>query len=247
MSGHYDHLAPDYTRVRRPDPRIDAAVGVALGDTTSVINVGAGTGSYEPSDRFVVAIEPATSMVRQRSSTAAPVVRALAEDLPFCDDGFETAMAVLTIHHWQSVARGLEELCRVARDRIVLVTWDPESSGFWLVQDYFPQILMADRESFPTLSELRSALGPMEVTALPIPHDCTDGFLGAYWRRPQAFLDEAVRKGISAFSRVSGFGDGLHRLEQDLATGAWKRRYGTLLHQDTLDIGYRIVIANLAT
>ena len=243
----YEHVAADYVKVRTPDRRIEAAIHAALGGAESVVNVGAGTGSYEPSDRFVVAVEPNASMTAQRSAGAAPVVRAFAEHLPLRDGRFGAALVVLSIHHWRSVTQGLEELRRVARERIVILTRDPSSTGFWLVQDYFPQILSLDQKTFPRLEELEATLGPIEVIPLPIPHDCTDGFLGAYWRRPHAYLEKKVTAGMSAFSRVSQVGDGLKRLKRDLDAGFWHERHGDLLDRESLEIGYRIVVANLST
>jgi len=153
------------------------------------VNVGAGAGSYEPSDRSVVAVEPAMTMIRQRRPGSAPVVQASATELPFRDDGFAVALAILTVHHWPDQARGLDEMARVARRRVVVVTWDPSTSGFWLVDDYFPEIVEIDRPLFPSIEDFRKVLGRVEVHPLPIPHDCVDGFLGAYWRRPHAYLD----------------------------------------------------------
>jgi SAM-dependent methyltransferase len=244
LSGEYDHEGPTYTKVRVPDRRIEEAIRSALGPSASVLNLGAGPGSYEPTDRSVVAVEPSASMVGQRPPTAGPAVRATAEDLPFRDGQFEAALAVLTLHHWHSIERGITETRRVTRSRVVILTWDPESQGFWLTRDYFPEILAADRASFPTLDDLSSMLGPTEVCSLPVPHDCTDGFLGAYWRRPRSYLDEEVRKGISVFSRVRCSREGFGRLERDLATGDWHRRHGPLLDRESLDIGYRILVSD---
>jgi SAM-dependent methyltransferase len=170
-------------------------------------------------------------------------VRAAATHLPFKDTAFGAALAVLTVHHWPDRARGLGELARVARDRVVVVTWDPAFSGFWLIDDYFPAIGELDRRLCPTAEEFQCALGGLTIHPLPIPHDCTDGFLGAYWRRPHAYLDRAVRHAISAFAKITGVEDGLTRLAQDLADGTWQRRHGQLLRQEELDLGYRIVIS----
>jgi SAM-dependent methyltransferase len=246
LNGSYHHVGPDYAKVRLPDPRIEASILSALGSSATVLNIGAGTGSYEPPGRFVVAVEPSSSMARKRARTAGPVVRATAEDLPFRDRQFDATLAILTLHHWRSVERGCSEALRVARSRMVILTWDPQGPGFWLTRDYFPEILAVDRASFPKLGDLASILGPTEVRILPIPHDCTDGFLGAYWRRPRAYLDEEVRKGISAFSRVKRSGAGVRQLERDLRTGDWDRRYADLLANDALDIGYRIVVTELS-
>src|SRR5262245_825590 len=195
----YDAIGQGYRELRRPDPRIADQLWAALGDAKSVLNVGAGAGSYEPIDRIVVAVEPSVVMLAQRRPTAAVAVQARAEALPFANGSFDAAIAVLTIHHWADRARGLAECARVARDRVVLLTWDPAVDDFWLVRDYFPEFLAADRKAFPPMAEYARALGPRtEVLTVPVPRDCVDGFLGAYWARPEAYLDETVRSGISS-------------------------------------------------
>jgi SAM-dependent methyltransferase len=181
-------------------------------------------------------------MIRQRRSGSAPVVQASATDLPFRDGAFSAAMAVLTIHHWPDRVRGLAEMARVAQERVVVLTWDPESDGFWLVQDYFPGILEVDRRILPPLAELRRVLGPLRVVPVPIPHDCRDGFLGAYWRRPSAYLDPRVRGGMSTFAKLPGMETGLERLRADLEDGTWERRHGGVLNKTELDVGYRLVV-----
>lgn len=246
MSQLFDKIGLGYRDYRRPDPRLAAAITRALNRTDTVVNVGAGAGSYEPSDRAVVAVEPAMTMIRQRHAGSAPVVQASATDLPFRDAGFAAALAVLTVHHWPDRARGLEELARVARQRVVVVTWDPSSFGFWLTDDYFPDLIEIDRRIFPTVADFEDVLGRVEVQPLLIPYDCVDGFLGAYWRRPHAYLDAGVRGAISTFAKLHDVGrdlDGLERLRRDLADGTWERRYGDLLSRSEVDLGYRIVIA----
>jgi SAM-dependent methyltransferase len=239
MTQLYDTIGVDYSRYRRPDARIAAAIQHALGEMDRVVNVGAGTGSYEPRDRLVVAVEPARAMIRQRRVGSAPVVQASATHLPFRDAVFAAALAVLTVHHWPDRARGLAELARVARYRLVLLTWDPASTGFWLVEDYFPEIVAIDRPNMPSIEELQRAWGRLEVRPLPIPHDCTDGFLGAYWQRPHAC------GAISTFTKLRDLHTGLDRLRADLEDGTWARRYGHLMRQRELDLGYRLVIAHL--
>ena len=181
----YDTIGRGYRQRRQQDPRIAAQIHGALGSAASVVNVGAGAGSYEPRDRNVVAVDPSQVMIRQRVPDAAPVVRASASNLPFADGSFDASLAVLTIHHWPDVNRGLRELCRVARQRAVILTCDPSVAPFWLT-DYFPEILEIDLRIMPSLSEFRRQLRVIEMVEVPIPHDCTDGFLGAYWRRPEA-------------------------------------------------------------
>ena len=214
----------------------------ALGDATSVVNVGAGTGSYEPVDRRVVAVEPARTMIRQRIPGGVPVVQASAGALPFPDRAFAAGLAVLTIHHWPDRPRGLGELARVA-SRCVALTWDPSSPGFWLTEEYFPELLAIDRAIFPSLTELERAWGALDVRVVPVPHDCVDGFTGAFWRRPDAYLDPAVRAGMSTFMRLRTVEPGVARLRRDLADGTWLRRHGDLLDRPELDLGYRLIVA----
>jgi len=243
----YDTIGRGYARQRRPDPRIAAHLTAALGGARLVVNVGAGAGSYEPHDRRVVAVGPSAVMLAQRPPGAAPAVRARAEALPFPDRAFDAAMAVLTLHHWADRAGGLAECARVARERVVLLTWDPAADAFWLLREYLPAFAEADRRQFPPMAGYGEAFGPgarVEVAAVPVPRDCIDGFLGAYWARPAAYLDPAVRAGISSFARP-GAEPGLERLRADLASGAWHARHGHLLAADAQDLGYRLVVAHL--
>ena len=244
MTQLYDAIGVGYGHHRRPDPRIAAAITDALGAAESVLNVGAGAGSYEPSDGAVVAVEPSLAMIRQRRTGSAPVVQGSATHLPFRDAAFAASLAVLTVHHWPDRARGLTELSRVTRQRAVILTWDPAFSGFWLVDDYFPEIGVIDRPIFPAIEELERALGSVECRPLLIPHDCTDGFLGAYWRRPDAYLDPGVRGAISTFSKIGDVEPGVARLRHDLEDGTWRRRRGHLLDEQEIDLGYRLVIAD---
>jgi SAM-dependent methyltransferase len=243
MSQLYDTIGVGYRALRVPDPRIAAAIAAALGDAASVANIGAGAGSYEPRDRRVIAIEPARTMIRQRDRDAAPVVQASATALPLADASVDAALAILTIHHWPDRARGLAEMRRVARRRVVLLT-HVMTQPFWLL-DYFPGVIEIDREIMPSLGELERALGPLRVTPLPVPHDCSDGFLGAYWRRPAAYLRDDVRAAISSLARLGddALRTGVARLRVDLASGAWRARNAELLGLDALDLGYRLVVA----
>lgn len=243
----YDSIGRNYARHRRPDPRIAARITAALGDARSVLNVGAGSGSYEPSDRHVIAVEPSAVMLAQRPSGAATAVQARAEALPFPDRAFDATMAVLTIHHWSDRVAGVAECARVARERVVVLTWDPGSDDFWLLRDYFPEFVDSDRKAFPPITSYVAAFGPdvqVAIDAVPVPHDCVDGFLGAYWARPAAYLDPGVRAGMSSFARP-GTEAGLARLTADLASGVWHARNGHLLEEETVDLGYRLVVAQL--
>jgi SAM-dependent methyltransferase len=246
MSRIYDEIGVGYSSTRRPDPRIAATIERALGDAASIVNVGAGAGSYEPSDRKVFAVEPSATMLSQRPEGSAPAVRAEAERLPLLDGAVDAALAILTIHHWSDPAGGLAELRRVARRRVVILTWDREIfERFWLVRDYLPCIRDFDRPRAVEIDHVLSALGGGEVITLPIPHDCVDGFLGAFWRRPAAYLDSAVRAAISAFAALpAGASDeGLRRLENDVRDGAWEEQHRDLLDLQELDLGYRLIVA----
>ena len=244
----YDQIGRRYARTRQPDPRVAAAIAGALGDARTVVNVGAGAGGYEPADRQVVAVEPSGTMIAQRPSRAAPCIQGIAEQLPFRDRSFDTSLGVLTIHHWADQAAGLRELRRVARHRVVLVTWEPGGfDGFWLTTEYFPEIIDLDRPRFPPVAALAGSLGAIRAIPIPVPHDCQDGFLGAFWRRPEAYLDPEVRNGISVFAQLAPehVRPGLARLADDLRSGRWEARHGALHERDSLDVGYRLVVAEL--
>lgn len=242
MSLTYDSMGINYAELRKPDPRIARFITHALGDASTVLNVGAGTGSYEPADRQVTAVEPSREMIRQRKPGAVPAIEACAESLPFPDKSFDASMAILTIHHWTDKRAGLREMRRVTRGPVVLLSFDP-SSRPWLT-DYLPELAVLDDERMPTLVELEQWLGPLQVTPVPIPHDCTDGFLYAYWKRPFAYLDTRLRAGSSSFWLIKGVEEGLEKLKRDLESGAWERRYADLLQQDEYEAGYRLVVAN---
>jgi SAM-dependent methyltransferase len=246
---NYDAIGMTYGATRRPDHRIAAYVRSALGEASSVVNVGAGTGSYEPDDRQVVAVEPSRVMISQRPRLSAPVVQAVAESLPFQTDSFDAAMAAFTIHHWADPYRGLAELRRVARHRIVVLTTDAGVWGdTWLTRHYFPAIAELDRARLTPIAELLEALGGLgRVIPIPVPHDCQDGFTPAYWRRPWAYLDPAVRAGMSTFASIDEEAriEGLRRLEADLESGRWAEQFGHLLQLRELDAGQRLVITDL--
>ncbi|MEV0228240.1 class I SAM-dependent methyltransferase [Nonomuraea sp. NPDC050786] len=244
----YQTIGLGYSHHRRPDPRIAALIDQALGSARTVINVGAGTGSYEPRGREVTAVEPSTVMIEQRAPGSAPVVQGYAESLPFPDQSFDAAMAILTVHHWSDAAAGLAELRRVSARQVVL-TWDPAvSARFWLVAEYLPEIAVADAR-LAALDAVRTHLerdgAPVAVVPVPVPADCTDGFLGAYWRRPHRYLDPQVRAAISALAILDQeqVERAVRRLDADLATGRWHERHRALLDADALDLGYRLVMA----
>ena len=242
----YDTIGAAYTVTRRTEPRIAAQVWAALGDARTVLNVGAGTGSYEPPDRDVTAVEPSALMRAQRPAGAAPCVAAVAESLPFEDQSFDAAMAFATVHHWQDPIAGLREMRRVAR-RVVVFTHDTTDAGwlrrFWLTRDYLPEVadLVAGR---PSLSELAGAIGARTEPVL-IPWDCADGFFEAYWRRPEAYLDDQVRRGVSVWARVGPDAEqrAVRSLRDDLASGRWAERNRDLVALDAAELGLRLLVA----
>lgn len=240
---HYDSIGVNYAALRRPDPRIAAAIRAALGDARDVLNVGAGTGSYEPADMRVTAVEPSAAMIAKRAPGPALLVRGVAEALPFADACFDAAMAVLTVHHWADPATGLAEMRRVTRRRVVLLTFDPAARP-WLT-GYLPELAALDDARMPPMDAYRRWLGSVRVTPVPIPHDCVDGFLYAWWRRPHAYLDARVRTGSSSFWAIGeAAAAGLERLRRDLESGAWAREHAALLAADSYDAGYRLVVAD---
>lgn len=241
MAARYDSIGINYAELRKPDPRIAAMIHGALGPARTVLNVGAGSGSYEPADRQVTAIEPSLEMIGKRGKSAATVIQGTAEDLPFDDGAFDAAMAVLTIHHWADKRAGLKEMRRVTRGSIVLLTFDPAHRP-WLT-DYLPELASLDEEQMPAMDDYPNWLGSVRVTRVLVPHDCTDGFLYAYWRRPWAYLDARIRSGSSSFWTIADAEPGLQRLKGDLETGEWQRRHAELLTLDSYDAGYRLVVA----
>jgi SAM-dependent methyltransferase len=241
----YDEIGVEYGASRRPDPRWESLIHAALGDSLSVVNVGAGTGSYEPSDRRVVAVEPSQTMIDQREPGGAPALRGSAEHLPFPSGSFDAALAIFTVHHWADPIRGLAELQRVSR-RQVVVTWDPSvfAERMWLVAEYLPEIY--EREAtLATETVIVERLRSAATRILPVPFDCTDGVLGAYWRRPEAFLDPAVRRASSGIALLDDdiVTRAITRLGDDLANGVWYDRHADLLDRTKLDVGYRLIVA----
>jgi hypothetical protein len=240
----YSVVGAEYSRYRRADARIAAIIHAALGDAKHVLNVGAGAGSYEPTDRHVVAVEPSASMRAQRPSTLSKAVDAVAECLPFEDNRFDASMAIFTIHQWPEAAKGLNELRRVTQGPVAILTCDPEAvQSFWL-NDYAPQVLAAEAQRYPKISSILSLLrGPSSVAAVPIPYDCSDGFNEAYFGRPERLLEESARLACSAWSFVdSSVAKGyVLALEQDLNTGAWDRRYGHLRSQPHYSGSLRLI------
>jgi SAM-dependent methyltransferase len=244
----YDRIGRGFGDVRRPDPRIAKAIWAALGDASSVINVGAGAGSYEPSDREVIAVEPSALMIAQRPRDAAPAIQAAAEQLPLADQAVDAGMAVLSLQHWTDVEQGLRELTRVVRRRVVLVTMDVEVLGrLWIIGDYLPETLADHAAAFPSIARLLELLPGASAAPIPVPRDCSDGFMAAFWGRPEAYLDAAIRAATSPWHQLAPaiVDRALNRLQRDLASGEWDRRHGELRAQRELDVGLRLVCGDV--
>lgn len=244
----YDTIGKKYSSRRRTDPKIFSQIVAALEMCDTVLNVGAGTGCYEPTT-CRLAVEPSLRMIAQRPLGSAPCVLGVAEKLPLADKSFDGSLASLTLHHWSDISAGLREMRRVTRERIVLFTWDPEfRADFWLTRDYLPEILERDRPRFPTMGQLERMLGKVEVQPVPIPHDCQDGFTGAYWRRPAAYLDPVVQTTNSSMALLDAeiVRKAVDRLREDLQTGRWSARNRELQARASLDLGNRLIISDPA-
>ncbi len=240
----YDEIGRGYSWVRRPDPRLAQAIWGALGNARTVLNAGAGTGSYEPPDRWVLAVEPSSVMIAQRPLGTAPVLKATVEQLPLADQTVDAAMAILTLHHWDNVETGLRELVRVARDRIVIVTMDIEKlAELWIVRDYLPELLGQHAARFPSIDRLRELLPGAEVQVLSVARDCQDRFMAALWAQPHAYLDPAIRAATSPWHDLQPavVKRALGQLRDDLDTGVWQRRNRDLLVRRELDVGLRLM------
>jgi SAM-dependent methyltransferase len=246
MSALYDTIGKGYANHRRPDPRIAAEIAAALGEARRVINIGAGAGSYEIPGRHIAAVEPSQEMIAQRPPHLAAAIRGTAENLPFPDESFDAATAFLTTHHWSDLDKGLREMRRVSRGPCVFLDHAPNDTKFWLVEDYFPELRSVFRPLLP-LDQARDVFGQLRVVPLPVPYDCTDGFLAAYWQRPEAYLDPTIRQAISFFAQVADSDPRIERLRYDLDDGSWMRRNGHLMHENAMDYGYRLIIANQDT
>ena len=244
----YEQHGRTYTRFRQPDPRIAQRIEQELGDAQTVVNVGAGAGSYEPRDRWVLAIEPSATMRGQRPPDAAPAIAARAEALPLDDDAVDAAMACVTVHHWEPPDAGLAEMRRVARSRVVVFTFELEALPAWQ-QDYLAEALAIERPRFPSLERIADALGGhVRVEHIPTPVDCVDGFFEAFWRRPEALLDPEVRASQSIWSLLEPGVEQriVDRLRDDLASGAWDAGHGHLRDRTSYDGALRLVVAEPA-
>jgi SAM-dependent methyltransferase len=235
----YDRIGHGYARSRRPDPRIQRALEDALGDARTVLNVGAGTGGYEPAERKVTAVEPSAEMIAQRAPDAAPVVQAAAEALPFEDDSFDAAMALQTVHHWPDMEAGLAEMRRVARGPVVILTNGRGNGERTWLDDYFPGVPRGGRAE-----AVADFLGDATVTTVPVPRDCTDLFFFALWARPELLLDDEVVQSMWIWNVMDPAerDAGRARLAADLADGTWDERHGALREADELDVGLRLIV-----
>lgn len=242
----YEVGGADYSEVRRADPRIADLVHRGLGAATRVVNVGAGAGSYEPEHLDVIAVEPSASMRSQRSPGLPPALDAVAESLPFPDDSFDAAMAMVTVHQWRDQDMGLRELRRVSRGPVVIMTFDGDAlDQFWLA-GYVPELIAAERRRYPPIEHICDVVGgTYSVTTVPIPNDCTDGFTEAFYARPERFLDPTVRRSQSAWGFVSPEVEhrAVAQLARDLDTGEWDRRYGWGRLQPTYHGSLRLIVA----
>ena len=241
----YDRIGRQYTANRRADPRWEAVVSAQIGEAQRIVNVGAGTGSYEPVGHEVVAIEPSGVMLGQRAPDAAPAVRAVAAELPVLAGCADVVLAILTVHHWADWERGLAELCRVAPRRIVFGIDFEVHARFWLLQEYLPEVLESTLRCAPSADVVAEAIGATTIIDMPVYRDLKDGVLGAYWCRPERYLDHQVRANNSgtALAHPETTALGIARLEADLASGVWHERHAALLEHDSIDMGYRLLVA----
>jgi SAM-dependent methyltransferase len=249
MRVDYEQHGRTYARFRQPDPRIAQRIHRALGDARTVVNVGAGAGSYEPRDRWVLAIEPSATMRGQRPLDAAPAIAARAEALPLDDASVDAAMACVTIHHWEPPAAGLAEMRRVARSRVVVFTFDLDGLPAWQ-HEYLAEGLTIERPRFPSLEAIADALGgDVTIEHVPTPGDCVDGFFEAFWRRPEALLDPEIRASQSMWALLEPDVEQriVDRLREDLTSGAWDAQHGHLRDLTSYDGGLRLVIAELGS
>jgi SAM-dependent methyltransferase len=248
VTARYDAIGRNYAATRRADPRIAAQIRRAIGDAGSVANIGAGSGNYEPPDCDVVAVEPSIVMLQQRAADGAPAVQAFAEALPFPDQSFEVALAVLTMHHWTDLERGLQEMMRVASRQVVFYFEPMFGDALWLMKDYFPQMFrLGTEQRAPDGGRLARTLNVQKTEVVMVPGDCVDGFGGSFWNRPEAYLDPQVQAGMSCFAQLDPEirAQGTARLRADLESGAWDARYGSLRRQTEIDLGYRLASAGL--
>jgi len=245
MDAIYDNIGKNYSVTRCTDPKIAEQLYSELHGATRIVNIGAGTGSYEPENIELVAVEPSALMISQRKVGSHRVEQAFAEQLPFENRSFSHAMTVLSMHHWQDRERAFQEINRVATEKFVAITWDPKAEPFWLTRDYFPEIYEMDKRIFPDVEEFSAYFDEVKIRPLQIPSDCQDGFLTAFWKRPEAYLSSQVRQAMSPFSKIKNLSEGLQKLADDLASGVWARKNHALLGSSYFDVGYRVIAAKV--
>ncbi len=245
MKAKYDKIGVNYAKKRKSDPKVAAQIFKRLEGAERIINIGAGSGSYEPDHVNLVAVEPSIEMINQRNPNAHPVIQGSAESLPFPDNSFTHALTILSMHHWQNRELAFKEINRVATERFVAVSWNPDSKPFWLTRDYFPEIIELDKKIFPTAEEIAGHFDDVEVNPLLIPEDCMDGFLAAYWKRPSAYLDVSVRNSISTFSKLPNISNNLAKLESDIKSNKWFDTNKSILDKSSLDAGYIIITGKI--
>ena len=241
---NYALIGTGYTRYRQPDPQIAACIVAALGNDRTVLNVGAGAGSYEPIERAVTAVEPSASMRAQRPPHLPSAIDAVAQSLPFAEASFDAALATFTVHQWPDLKAGLAEIRRVTRGPIVIMTCDrDELDRFWL-EAYAPEVLDVEAGRYPPIDTIAELLGGAKVVSVPIPLDCTDGFGEAYYGRPEMLLDPGARLACSAWSFVDPAVESrfVAELGRDLETGAWDKKYGHLRSQPHFDGSLKLII-----
>ena len=245
MDAIYDKIGVNYSVTRCTDPTIAKQLYSELQGAVRIVNIGAGTGSYEPENVDLIAVEPSSKMIAQRKMDSYRVEQAFAEKLPFENSSFSHAMSVLSMHHWENKALAFSEINRVATEKFVAITWDPKSDPFWLTRDYFPEIYEMDKLIFPDLEELNEHFDDVKMSPLQVPSDCKDGFFAAFWKRPEAYLNSKVRQATSPFSKIKDLSQGLQKLKDDLDSGAWVKNNHAILSASTLDVGYRIISAKV--
>ena len=245
MDTIYDDIGSNYSVTRCTDPKIAKQLYSELQGATRIVNIGAGTGSYEPENVELVAVEPSSKMISQRKIGSHRVEKAFAEKLPFENSSFSHAMTVLSMHHWENRELAFSEINRVVTEKLVAITWDPKSDPFWLTRDYFPEIYEMDKRIFPELEELNEYFVEVKISPLLIPSDCKDGLLAAFWKRPEAYLNSKVRQSTSPFSKIKNLSEGLQKLEDDLASGIWAKNNYTILSSKSLDVGYKVISAKV--
>lgn len=246
-SFNYDQLGKKYSSHRQTDERIAQYVYTELADAKTILNVGSGAGSYEPPDKYVIAVEPSVAMRQQRlDNKRVPAINAKADNLPFDDHSFDASMAIVTVHHWPDLDKGLKEIRRVTKHQVVIMTFDPgQLDSFWNAE-YFPEVIEVEKARYPTIAAIKDSLGGQcKVISIPIPLDCKDGFQEAFYGRPEAFLDKEIRLSQSAWGFIPDEvqEEMVRRLKTDLENGNWDKKYGHLRTQKTFTCALKLIVS----